>query len=179
MTSAAGSIVTFYSYKGGVGRTMALANVATLLAQRGQRVLVVDFDLEAPGLHRYFLTDTTPFGERRYQPRHKQAGVMEFFMELRERLRALQGDGALDWANEETGQAARQIISALLDQGAFTYQVMVANPNGPGTEASLTMMAAGRFDEAPLSGRRRLRQARWQSHSLVLHPMRSEKAINK
>lgn len=29
------SIVTFYSYKGGVGRSMALANIAVLLARRG------------------------------------------------------------------------------------------------------------------------------------------------
>ena len=43
-------IVTFYSFKGGVGRTMALANTAVSLAQRGRRVLAVDFDLEAPGL---------------------------------------------------------------------------------------------------------------------------------
>jgi MinD-like ATPase involved in chromosome partitioning or flagellar assembly len=43
-------VTTFYSYKGGVGRTMALVNVATLLAQAGKRVLIVDFDLEAPGL---------------------------------------------------------------------------------------------------------------------------------
>jgi cellulose biosynthesis protein BcsQ len=49
-----GSIVTFYSYKGGVGRTMALANVAWLFAANGRRVLMVDWDLEAPGLHRYF-----------------------------------------------------------------------------------------------------------------------------
>lgn len=48
------SIVTFYSYKGGVGRSMALANIAVLLARRGLRVLVVDWDLEAPGLERYF-----------------------------------------------------------------------------------------------------------------------------
>ena len=41
---------TFYSFKGGVGRTMAMVNVAVTLAQRGRRVLVVDFDLEAPGL---------------------------------------------------------------------------------------------------------------------------------
>jgi cellulose biosynthesis protein BcsQ len=47
-------IITFYSYKGGTGRTMALANVAALLAGRGHRVLAVDFDLEAPGLWRYF-----------------------------------------------------------------------------------------------------------------------------
>ena len=43
-------VATFYSFKGGVGRTMALVNVAVSLALRGQRVLVVDFDLEAPGL---------------------------------------------------------------------------------------------------------------------------------
>src|SRR5882724_3937262 len=47
-------IITFYSYKGGVGRTFALANIAVLLARRGKRVLLMDWDLEAPGLHRYF-----------------------------------------------------------------------------------------------------------------------------
>ncbi|MFF6996202.1 FxSxx-COOH system tetratricopeptide repeat protein [Streptomyces sp. NPDC008313] len=54
------TIVTFYSYKGGVGRTMALANVAWILATEGCRVLVVDWDLESPGLHRFlrpFLND--------------------------------------------------------------------------------------------------------------------------
>ena len=49
-----GRIITFYSYKGGTGRSMALANVAWILASNGYRVLVVDWDLEAPGLHRYF-----------------------------------------------------------------------------------------------------------------------------
>lgn len=46
-------VTTFYSYKGGVGRTMALANVAALLADLGRKVLVVDFDLEAPGIPSY------------------------------------------------------------------------------------------------------------------------------
>jgi MinD-like ATPase involved in chromosome partitioning or flagellar assembly len=49
-----GRIVTFYSYKGGTGRTMALANVAWILAGSGRRVLAVDWDLESPGLHRFF-----------------------------------------------------------------------------------------------------------------------------
>ncbi|MGW5294830.1 FxSxx-COOH system tetratricopeptide repeat protein [Streptomyces bacillaris] len=49
-----GRIVTFYSYKGGTGRTMALANIAWILAANGKRVLAVDWDLEAPGLHRFF-----------------------------------------------------------------------------------------------------------------------------
>ncbi|MET8760113.1 tetratricopeptide repeat protein [Lentzea sp. NPDC004782] len=47
-------IVTFYSYKGGVGRSFCLANVAVQLARWGNRVLCVDFDLDAPGLHEYF-----------------------------------------------------------------------------------------------------------------------------
>jgi MinD-like ATPase involved in chromosome partitioning or flagellar assembly len=49
-----GLVCTFYSYKGGVGRSMALANIAALLARLGKRVLVIDWDLEAPGLERYF-----------------------------------------------------------------------------------------------------------------------------
>ena len=53
--SNGGTIVTFYSYKGGTGRTMALANVAWILASHGYRVLAVDWDLESPGLHRFFL----------------------------------------------------------------------------------------------------------------------------
>src|SRR5688572_26543290 len=55
-----GRIITFYSYKGGTGRTMALANVAWILASNGHRVLVIDWDLESPGLHKYlhpFLID--------------------------------------------------------------------------------------------------------------------------
>jgi cellulose biosynthesis protein BcsQ len=52
--SRGGKIVTFYSFKGGTGRTMALANVAWILAANGRRVLVADWDLESPGLYRYF-----------------------------------------------------------------------------------------------------------------------------
>jgi tetratricopeptide (TPR) repeat protein len=55
-----GRIITFYSYKGGTGRTMALANVAWILAANGYRVLVADWDLESPGLHRFLY----PFVER-------------------------------------------------------------------------------------------------------------------
>ena len=49
-----GQVVTCYSYKGGVGRSFALANIAVLLAQWRLRVLCVDWDLEAPGLDYYF-----------------------------------------------------------------------------------------------------------------------------
>jgi len=61
-------IVTFYSFKGGVGRTMALANVAVQLAQSGRRVLAVDFDLEAPGLDTLYLP----------KPRKAVPGIVEY-----------------------------------------------------------------------------------------------------
>ncbi len=50
-----GFIYTFYSYKGGSGRSMAVANTAALLAKWGHSVLVVDWDLEAPGIERFFV----------------------------------------------------------------------------------------------------------------------------
>lgn len=43
-------IVSFYSYKGGVGRTVSLLNTAWTLAERGRKVALLDLDLEAPGL---------------------------------------------------------------------------------------------------------------------------------
>jgi Mrp family chromosome partitioning ATPase len=68
----AGKVVTFYSYKGGVRRSMAVANVGVLLAQWGYKVLLVDFDLEAPGLENYFET----FSESR--DLRKEPGIVEF-----------------------------------------------------------------------------------------------------
>ena len=71
-----GKIITFYSYKGGTGRSMALANVAWLLASAGNRVLVIDWDLEAPGLHRYlepFLDDKSL---------ENSTGVIDFVLEF-------------------------------------------------------------------------------------------------
>ncbi|HEX8356808.1 MAG TPA: AAA family ATPase [Segetibacter sp.] len=54
MVNQVNRVVTFYSYKGGVGRSMALANVAVILAQWGYKTLMIDWDLEAPGLENYY-----------------------------------------------------------------------------------------------------------------------------
>jgi MinD-like ATPase involved in chromosome partitioning or flagellar assembly len=64
-------IVTFYSFKGGVGRSMALVNVATELARKGRRVLVVDLDLEAPGLHTF----------ASLAPKQPMPGMVDFVLE--------------------------------------------------------------------------------------------------
>lgn len=48
-------IFSFYSYKGGVGRSQLCANVAAYLChKKNKRVLLLDWDFEAPGLHYYF-----------------------------------------------------------------------------------------------------------------------------
>lgn len=49
----------FASLKGGVGRSTALAVVAAHLASHGKRILVVDLDMEAPGLGPLLLTPET------------------------------------------------------------------------------------------------------------------------
>ena len=64
------TVVAFYSFKGGVGRTTAAAITALKLARRGQRVALVDFDIEAPGLHT--LLDSPP-----------KAGLVDFLVERR------------------------------------------------------------------------------------------------
>jgi hypothetical protein len=41
---------TFYSFKGGVGRTLTLVNTAVELTRRGHSVIIWDMDIEAPGI---------------------------------------------------------------------------------------------------------------------------------
>lgn len=53
---------TFYSYKGGTGRSLLLANAARYLALLGKRVVALDFDFEAPGLH--YKLNISPPGKR-------------------------------------------------------------------------------------------------------------------
>lgn len=69
-------ICTFYSYKGGVGRTMALANVAKLLHDSDLKVIVIDWDLEAPGLEKFF------FRERKSNEVQNEPGIIKFLDEV-------------------------------------------------------------------------------------------------
>src|SRR3954466_8650371 len=86
-----GDIVTFYSYKGGTGRTMALANIGHILAWQlppYRKVLMIDWDLEAPGLHRYFYdqlkTNFSQSNERRYASTlMRRPGLVEFIRDIR------------------------------------------------------------------------------------------------
>lgn len=59
-----GKVITFYSYKGGVGRSMALANIAYVLSKWGYKTLVIDWDLEAPGLENFYSELINPIEAR-------------------------------------------------------------------------------------------------------------------
>ncbi|QRN95432.1 SAVED domain-containing protein [Archangium violaceum] len=127
-----GEIISFYSYKGGVGRSMAVANVATLLAQQGRRVLVVDFDLEAPGLHRYFLDPEPPRkGRPRQKPFSRQRGTIDAFVEIASRLSG--------------GEKVQDAVTSVLESDRYGYSVRVRAPTAAAA-AKLDFWSAGLFD---------------------------------
>lgn len=84
--------IAFYSHKGGVGRSLALANTAFALAAQGRKVVVMDMDLEAPGQH---MTDLfrPAIAHRGDMLGWPGKGVLEMFQEW------------LDWPErDETGR---------------------------------------------------------------------------
>ncbi len=72
--------ITFYSFKGGVGRSMAVMNIGSLLATRGFRVLVLDMDLEAPGAS-YLLQNQNKQQEQNQIPPQHLLGFVDLFGE--------------------------------------------------------------------------------------------------
>jgi len=97
-------IYTFYSYKGGVGRTMALANVAELFYREGLKVLMIDWDLEAPGLEQFF------FPEENLAAIRQQRGIVDLLVEYKRQM-----THKLDLSDEDNlpfekpGELAREI----------------------------------------------------------------------
>ncbi len=73
-----GQVITFYTYKGGVGRSMALVNIGVLLARGEHKVLLIDWDLEAPGLDEYF---KSPKKCVLSSDRDKKPGVVDLLLE--------------------------------------------------------------------------------------------------
>lgn len=67
-------VIAFYSFKGGVGRTTALASFAIQRARMGETVVVIDLDLDAPGVGT-LLDSGTPETE-------EQFGIVDYLIEL-------------------------------------------------------------------------------------------------
>jgi septum site-determining protein MinD len=51
------TIISIHSFRGGTGKSNMTANLATILALRGQRVGIVDTDIQSPGIHVLFGLD--------------------------------------------------------------------------------------------------------------------------
>ncbi len=88
-------IVTFYSYKGGVGRTTALALFASYLSiHQEKKVFVIDCDFEAPGLINFFnvSSESTP-----------KSGVVEYFKDKEAGFKINLEDYLYEVSNEYCG----------------------------------------------------------------------------
>jgi cellulose biosynthesis protein BcsQ len=133
-----GRVITFYSYKGGTGRSMALANVACLLAQRsagGGGVLMMDWDLEAPGLHRFFqdrFAKQFGLGGGRERDLDLHPGLIDLFGELETAI-------AHEFAEGEGSDP--RALGRLLDLVDLDRFVLATDID------SLYLVKAGRFDE--------------------------------
>ena len=116
-----GEVITFYSYTGGVGRSMALANVACLLARRcpeDRGVLMVDWSLQSPSLHRFFHNCPAKLDDR--------PGLLELFKEL-------------DFCVPQSGSTTKSLREAIttVDPGRFAI---------PTSIPALSLLKAGRLD---------------------------------
>ena len=123
--TAPGDVTTFYSFESGTARSVALSNMAMLLAARQNAtvpVLMIDWDTESPGLHHYFAQG----GQR--------PGVLEYFEACRAHLHLVQRTvpGLTDV------QLARKVLEAV-DWEPYVERVDHSRP--------LYLMRAGCFDD--------------------------------
>lgn len=134
-------IVCFYGHKGGAGRSAATANIAPILSNAGYRVIVVDFDLEAPGVHRFFGVRDDAC----------EAGVIDLVEAHAARL-AGHGDAALPPFPDELLLEPRFEDVATLDGKLDAEQVRdrILGPRRIGTtttyETGVRILPAGRLD---------------------------------
>jgi cellulose biosynthesis protein BcsQ len=131
MRSELGKVVAFYSFKGGTGRTMALANVGCALAQErmlDRPVLLIDWDLEAPGLHRYFRRQVFDKFQGDDNLLDQAPGLIDLFIELRNLISSN--------SSPQNFEAAR----SLLNQLVFSRYIIETDI------PRLHLLKAGRFD---------------------------------
>ena len=124
--TAPGEVTTFYSFESGTARSVALSNMAVLLAGRQNAtvpVLMIDFDTESPGLHHFF------------DRSEARPGVLEYFQACRAHLTLL-GRGP---ASADDTALAHQVLAAV-DWEPYVERV---DPSRP-----LYLMRAGRFDDS-------------------------------
>jgi tetratricopeptide (TPR) repeat protein len=117
-----GKVITFYSYKGGVGRSMSLVNIACLMAKQKKKVLLIDWDLEAPGLHTFF-NDTI---------KREDLGLVDFITDVNEFIK-------IEANNTDEGYV--QFLTDNLDNYIFK------NLNIESSSLQIDIIKAGKFDD--------------------------------
>src|SRR5215213_1518035 len=154
-------IYTFYSYKGGVGRSMALANIAELLYQKGLSVLMVDFDLEAPGLEQYFYKASEPEEEKRLREIWTRRGVIDLLFSYKS-LRSLHDSSLATATASDVGTTSNETppirIASNREDGSFPFPkeplanfITEINPPTHVNPARLSLMTAGRRSKERIS----------------------------
>jgi MinD-like ATPase involved in chromosome partitioning or flagellar assembly len=140
MTRPYGEIVTFYSYKGGTGRSMVLANVGHLLTASGSygspRVLLIDWDLEAPGLERFF--GMKPSAGR------SGPGLIDYLTDM---AALYQGQAPKGELPERMARDQRAV--QIFKQGTVRYPLKKYYVSAVGGRRNLCLMHAGRSLSEP------------------------------
>lgn len=90
--------ITFFGLKGGVGRSTALSMLALHLAEMGKKVLVIDLDLESPGIGSMLLQNND----------FPQFGGVDWFVE------------------DSVGQSDSQLLSGIVANGVAGVRVVPA-----------------------------------------------------
>jgi hypothetical protein len=144
-------IVVFYSFKGGVGRTTALAAFAIQRARAGKRVVVIDGDLDAPGIGPLFSVEKPGLGDSE-QPPAGGLAIREGGDERDEGQTGVAGGGGARWG----------VVDYLLESPSpgdvelsEYYQSVRDEPIVAGN-GEILVFAAGRIDDNYLAKLARL-----------------------
>ncbi|MEM7406279.1 MAG: hypothetical protein AAF458_13355 [Pseudomonadota bacterium] len=136
-------IFTFYSYKGGVGRSMAMANVAQSLYEHGLRVVCIDWDLEAPGLEAYFFQDADQIEDFRSQP--GLINLLSSFQRALPRLGLDEQETAVSAEDDAPGETLNHTVAILeekLPPLVHNLYYLHGEPDATGG-GSLALLSAG------------------------------------
>lgn len=131
----AGRLV-FSSMKGGVGRSTALAVLAAELARVGKKVLVIDLDLEAPGIGSMLL----PSQDR---PRY---GVLDWYVES-----GVNGSPATEMASDLISACTFGDGRGLIDVAPAVGSTTDASPHNYLSKLARAYLDATQGDQPPLS----------------------------
>jgi MinD-like ATPase involved in chromosome partitioning or flagellar assembly len=85
------AIISVHSYRGGTGKSNVTANLATTIARQGNRVAIVDTDIQSPGIHVLFGFEAEGLGRTLNDYLWGQCGIEEAAHDVSAKVA---GDGA-------------------------------------------------------------------------------------